>query len=382
MSEVVKKYCIFHVPNYIDQSGKSGSQVRPRKMIQAFKNIGYDVDVVLGYAEERKNCIEKIEKKIKQGKKYDFLYSESSTMPTLLTEKNHIPKYFGIDFKFFKFCKKNGISIGLFYRDIYWKFPVYKKNVKGLKYYLAQWAYKYDLRHYNSLLDVMYVSNSRVLNYLDKNVNYKYDVLFPAGEFDENYINEKNSAYKTIENNSKINMFYVGGIGGQYNFSKFLKIVKSLNFIDLTICCRENDWNENKLYYEKFLSGNIKVVHESGKNLEKYYKNAMICVALFELDEYMNMAMPIKIFEYLGHLTPIISTKGTAAGDFVEKEDIGWNIKYNQKEIVDLLNYLNENRLDIVKKHKNMIEVIGNHTWDNRALKVQGDLTHSFSSNK
>mgnify|MGYP002508161968 CR=1 FL=1 len=34
-----KKYCIFHVPNHIDENAKSGSHVRPRKMLEAFERI-------------------------------------------------------------------------------------------------------------------------------------------------------------------------------------------------------------------------------------------------------------------------------------------------------------------------------------------------------
>ena len=109
------KYCIFHVPNYISQEAKVGSQVRPKKMIEAFKSLGYQVDVVMGYGKERKKQIKIIKKNIKKGYRYDFLYSESSTMPTLLTEKNHIPIYPVLDFGFMNFCKKQGLKIGLFY---------------------------------------------------------------------------------------------------------------------------------------------------------------------------------------------------------------------------------------------------------------------------
>ena len=54
------KRCIFHIPMYIEQNGKSGSNVRPIKMLQAFKNIGYKVDVVMGYGKDRKQQINMI----------------------------------------------------------------------------------------------------------------------------------------------------------------------------------------------------------------------------------------------------------------------------------------------------------------------------------
>ena len=56
------KRCIFHIPNNIDLTGKSGSQVRPGKMLKALKNQGYEVDFVMGYGKARKESIKSIKK--------------------------------------------------------------------------------------------------------------------------------------------------------------------------------------------------------------------------------------------------------------------------------------------------------------------------------
>ena len=171
------KRCIFHIPNYIDLKRKSASNIRPFKMIKAFQDIGYQVDCVMGYGKERKKSIKEIKKNIKNGVKYDFLYSESSTMPTLLTEKNHLPTYPFLDFNFFRFCKKHNIKIGLFYRDIYWKFDLYEKEVKNrLKSKSAILLYKYDLHKYRKLLDVLYVPSKQFIKYLPNKNNVKYKI--------------------------------------------------------------------------------------------------------------------------------------------------------------------------------------------------------------
>ena len=96
--------------------------MHPYKMIKAFEAI--DVDLIVGYGAERRKAINRIKRNVKHGKHYDFIYSESSTMPTLLTEKHHFPTYPFLDFGFFRWAKGNSIPIGLFYRDIYWKFPM------------------------------------------------------------------------------------------------------------------------------------------------------------------------------------------------------------------------------------------------------------------
>lgn len=77
------KRMIFHIPIKIDLNRASASQIRPMKMIKAFKECGYDVVIVEGYGKERKKQIKEIKDNILKGIKYDFLYSESSTMPDI-----------------------------------------------------------------------------------------------------------------------------------------------------------------------------------------------------------------------------------------------------------------------------------------------------------
>ena len=100
-----KKRCIFHYPNPISDKMSAGSSVRPNQMLNAFKLCGYIVDDVTGYGSERKQKIREIKKNIKNGVKYDFVYSESINIPTVLSEENHIPIYPFLDFSFFTFCR-------------------------------------------------------------------------------------------------------------------------------------------------------------------------------------------------------------------------------------------------------------------------------------
>ena len=113
--------------------------------------------VVSGYAKERKKRFDEIKTQVKNGVKFDFLYSESSTMPTILTEPHHMPIHPFVDFSLFRFCKKNGIKIGLFYRDIYWKFDIYKKTMHGLKLW---GALANEISSSKCYFDRRYVSNN------------------------------------------------------------------------------------------------------------------------------------------------------------------------------------------------------------------------------
>lgn len=371
-----QKRCIFHIPFYIEKDRHSGSHIRPIQMLQAFKDIGYEVDEVIGYGKTRKQQINKIKERISQGETYDFLYSESSTMPTLLTEKHHFPSYPTLDFNFFLYCKKNNIPIGLFYRDVYWKFSHYNKEGSLLKRKVAKFFYRYDLKKYTVLLDILYLPSVKMYDYLGIKFNCQIKALPPGA----NIINtkERDDFFSTKDNieNKKIKIFYVGGIDKDlYNLEGILQAINEVEDVYFTLCTRKNDWEKVKGEYEQYIQPRIHVVHGSGKELIPYYKEADILNLYIKPSEYRDFAMPVKLFEYLPYKKPILSVKGTAAGDFIEKNNIGWSLNYDRKEIVSFLSFIKDNRSELLKKMENIEEILYNHTWDARARQVAKDLS-------
>ena len=244
------KRMIFLIPMKLDRNRASASQIRPMKMIEAFKECGYEVVVVEGYGKERKRQIKEIKSNILKGVKYDFLYSESSTMPTLLTEKNHLPLYPFLDFSFFAFCKKHGIKIGLFYRDIYWVF----KKKRSFKEWVAYIFYKYDILKYNKFLDVLFLPSKEMNAYIP-NIKVESVIPLPSGL-------QLHSSPK-IEH-PLLELLFVGAIGGLYDITLLVKVISGIQGIHLTICCRENEWQKEKINYLPFLNENITIVHKSG----------------------------------------------------------------------------------------------------------------------
>ncbi|MCF2555884.1 glycosyltransferase [Faecalicatena contorta] len=368
-----KAKCIFHVPNYVNLSGTSGSQVRPIKMIQAFENLGYDVDIVMGYGKERKESIKRIKTKIKNGEKYDFLYSESSTMPTLLTEKNHLPCYPFLDFDFFNFCRKKAIKIGLFYRDIHWKFSHYRTKVPWYQKIITIPMYEYDLFQYKKCLDILYLPSKKVkahLGNIEKNI--KIDFLPPGATRKE--IADRTKQYSTSK--EFLHVFYVGGVTGIYDFEYLLKVAKTRPFIKLIVCCRENEWNEVRDKYQKYLTERVEIIHKSGKELEKYYEAADICSCYFNPNIYMSMAIPIKLLEYMSYEVPVLVTQGTEAGEFVEKNECGFSIPYDENALEELFDTLYNDQQLLLDKYINIKKCVKENTWEKRAEKVIRDLVN------
>lgn len=360
-----QKKCIVHIPNSIDKNATSGSQIRPMRMIQSFKDNGYQVDVIMGCGEERKRLIQEIKNKIQMGEKYDFVYSESSTMPTLLTEKNHFPKYPFLDFGFFKFVKKKNIPIGLFYRDIYWKFPIYQKEVSLAKRIVSIPMYHYDLHQYKKYVDVLYLPSEKMKSYVGIEINYKE---LPPG------CTYKEDKQEYTSKSEKIKLFYVGGIGELYDLKKLMQVVNELAFVELTICCRENEWKARKDYYDECMCERIQVVHASGEALQEYYQSSDICMLFFESEGYRNFAMPIKLFEYLANLKPIVATEGSAAGEFVEKNNLGWKIPFDNKALTELLNQIHKDKGILEEKNRKMFKAREMNSWKARGEQVAKDL--------
>lgn len=340
-------------------------------MLNAFRELGYEVDEVIGYASDRKKQILNIKNNILNGVKYDFMYSESSTMPTLLTEKHHLPLYPSLDFGFMEFCRKHSIKIGLFYRDMHWNFEHYKGNVPAFKRFFATLMYEYDLKKYKDLLDILYVPSMREEKYLRK---YKLNNILstlPPGADEVTLVKQK----KLLTTLDEIRLIYVGGIGGVYELRNLLNVAPLFPKISFNICVRERDWVLVKDEYKKYFNNtNIHLHHVSVIELIDLLKKSDIAFTPLTNDEYYRMALPYKLFEYISYGLPVIGQKDTAVGDFIEENDCGWTIN-SDNEIVGLLQMLVDNPSVIVQKSEMAYDTALRNRWVSRAKKVIDDLS-------
>lgn len=358
------KRIIFHCPFSLNPNAISASGIRPLKMLQAFESLGYNVDVVSGDTFSRKKAINTIIKNIKNGEKYDFVYSESSTMPTALTDRHHLPLHPFMDFNFFRFLKKNNVKIGLFYRDIHWKFDHYGLGLPWYKKQLALFFYYFDLKSYNKYIDVLYLPSLEMGKYIDFIDSNKFKALPPAHDI--------SFSEKPIILTESIKLLYVGGVGEGYKLHKLFDALKLMPEIQLTVCTRELDWSNAKFSYDS-IPNNIRVVHESAEGLDKLYKNADIGVLFVEPKSYWEFAVPFKLYEYIGRNKPIICCRDTLVGNIVSSNNIGWSIDYTIESLVELLTGLES--MDVISKTKKILEFSKTETWKNRASTVIHDLS-------
>lgn len=360
------KSMIFHIP-FRPIERVSGTNIRPLKMLSAFENLGYEVDFVMGSVAERRQRIKKIKEKIKAGHKYAFVYTEAHTLPTLLTEKDHLPRSLNMDFSFFKFCRKKGLKIGLYYRDVFWNVKGVDIGVSPIVGFFMRLLYRWDLWNYDKILNIFYLQSRKMKVHIP---------IYSGGiqELPPGLILRETTKKKF--DNKMITILHVGGLDNAcYDATKLFIAVRENPNVRLLVCCRKDDWARNKEFYADLICDRVEIHHKQGDGLADLFNRADLAHLFFKDVQYRDFVLPLKLFEFMEYKKPIIAIKNSSAGDFVKSHDIGWVIDHDVKELAQLLNGLTAEA--VAEKMDNMEKVQESHTWLARARKVEQDLSDS-----
>ena len=363
--------CLFYLPYALEENPRGARMMRPLKMIRAFRDTGMDVTVISGVSAERREQIRAARSRILAGERFDFLYAEASTEPTLLTDPGHLPTHPFLDYGFFRFVKKHGIPVGLFYSDLFWKYDGYGAGLPGWKKRCALACYRYDIRQYEKLLDRFYVPDAETFSRVIGSAALARITaeLSPGAE---NLAVPPAPARDFAER--PLTVFYVGGLGGNYQIAELVKAVRETEGTRLILCCRGEEWAREKAGLEPYLCSRVQVIHKGGEELGPYYDEADLGSLLFRRGSYIDMAKPFKAYEYLAHELPVLATEGTAAGRFAEENGTGWSIAYNAEEIGKVLREILAVPAVLQAKRENCAPVKQRNLWTCRAKQVTDDL--------
>lgn len=348
---------IFHVPYPLDPEATSASGIRPVRMRRAFEELGYEVAEVSGPAARRKHQIAALKRRIKAGEQFEFVYSESSTMPTALTETHHLPTHPLLDLSFLEFCRKRDIPVGLFYRDIYWTEQAYLESVNRIVAIGTRALYRWDLRRYRKAVTKIFVPSLKMARIMP-HTRIEQCVPLPPGS----------DIIETPAPENAATMFYVGGLGTYYRLHEAVKAFGETPGSLLTICTRAGLWEKESAAYEPFLNPETtRVVRASGPELEQYYEGAALGCLFMEPIPYREFAAPLKLYEYLGHGRPIVAAEGSLAGEFVRENGVGWVLPYAAEPLHELLELLQSDPAAYERVAERTREVRAEHTWEARA---------------
>lgn len=359
----------------------SGSAVRANKMIEAFSKFAKERNLelikVVGSSSERKKIIKSIYKSI-DPRDVLFCYVESSTLPLWLTDNDHIPRHPFVDWKFLRYLKKNNIPIGLFYRDIYWKFNDHFP-FKGLTRWIMKILYRIELAIFKKYVDRFFLPSIEMNKYLGLSENIII-TLPPGGELLVNQIEKKIGRDDEI-----LNVIYVGGINKRDGLDLLLETFDKVNkdniLAKLYLVCREKDYKVNKNTFKPYVKKTwLKVLHAYGEHLKPIYENADIAIIPRRRTVYNNFAVPVKLFEYISYGLPIIATNCEAQARIIKEFQLGIIVKDNSEALADGIRYfLDKNKLLFYKKSVNKA-LRENHLWAHRVQKVYLSLINMKDS--
>lgn len=378
---------LYHAPFPLNPQATSASGIRPVRMRQAFEACGYEVIEVTGNARQRREAIAGVRALCAAHPDHgiEFLYSESATIPTMLTEPTHLPPHPVLDPRLFAFARAQGIPTGLFYRDIYWAFDAYTQQVRQPMAAFMRLLYRYDLAWYSRYVDRLYLPSVAMGEHI-RGIDPAKIAALPPGATVLPLNKKERKTSKALQetcdrdsrDTSSIRLLYVGGIGDAYDLTECVKAVAGMPQVHLTICTRAGEWAAQHSRYAPLLADNIDIVHVSGDDLAALYAQADCALLFLKPDEYRRFASPVKLYEYLGYGKPVIATKGTHAASLVDRAGCGWVLPYEVEALRALLR-----RLSTTQAGHNELAAAAalacdqgqRHTWTARARQVSEELT-------
>lgn len=340
-------------------------------MIAAFEAIGCRTVVISGNAGERRRQIQSIKNQVRRERlKIDVVYSESAGWPNAFSDGGRSFHPF-LDVSFLRFMKRNGVPVSLFYRDAYHRsrefFDV--PFLQQIRRHVLRYFAEHDLRQYNDYVSLLYLPSIEMRAIIPE---YRGEVraLPPGGEKHATLPRERTEG-------DPVRLLYVGGLGDMYRLHNLFRAVQAESNVRLTVCTRPSDWRGVEHEYRGYLTDErIKVVHRSGDDLLALYADADVAVLSVEPNPYRDFAVPVKLFEYIGHGKPILATERTLAGRYIADHELGWVVGYEVDAIQSVLSTLtsSDGTTDLrsasarVAKHADMIG------WDERARQVLAEV--------
>lgn len=334
------------------------------KMLQALRQLG-EVWVVAGSSAQRAKQIRRIRSAVKEGVRFDFVYSESATLPTALTDDDRIPRRPLLDLRFFAFCRRKGIPVGLFYRDVFWRFPEFMAGQNPVKRFLAKASYHFDLFWYPFAVDILYLPSLPMLEHVPISRRISVQALPPGADV---------GGIAKPDTDGHLEVLYAGGLSATYDNRRFVEALADIENLRLTICTRDYEWEAERGNYEPLMGANTRVVHQSGEELRQTMMRSHIATVCSCPNPYRKFGVPVKVYEALGAGLPIVASSDTLAGEIVEELGVGWQVPYEVDEMRDLFTRLAADRSLAEEKRARAVELRQEHSWVVRAQQVADEL--------
>ena len=347
----------------LDSNATTGSHLRPQQMYRAFEEIGCKIKVLDGENNKIKERRRKVNKTILWllKNKPRFCYIEPPSGPFFCIEDILLL----LELRFFK------VPTGIFYRDVYWKYPNMMFGdsfFDTIKRQVIIFMQKIDL-FFMKRCCTHFFFPSDSMGEMFGGIKHKSS-LPPGCE-----LKNVKSDIGFISEDKELTYIYVGGASERYGvdliIESFKELNKNINISNLILICPENQWIKNYSdHINQFDYPWLSVIHANGPELDKYYKQADISIIPLLKTEYNDFAVAIKNFEYVSYLKPILSTNCNETKNIILNGNIGWVTNDNYLDFSKTLLYINSHREEIIKFKNNCEKFRNENTWEKRAETV------------
>jgi glycosyltransferase involved in cell wall biosynthesis len=313
----------------------SAPKVRTWALWKALEKVA-DVTFITGTRSSRRALLWRL---IQKGnlKRFDAVYLEAATSTSTET-----------DLLLLLLLKCSRVPIGIYIRDAYPLFGL--SPVRSLKEYLlnkswfiSQWAYR-------KLADILFYPTQSLANCFD----FKHKVLLPPAANTDIISAVNQGPFDTL--------FYVGHLNEDNGWSllrdsmeKIHKDFPSIRLLALT----HSQISENYPWLE-IRKG---VLQDILPDLPR------IAAALIPRPQtaYNNLAIPVKLMDYLSLGLPIISTACNETAKIIENENIGFVASSDNFSFLALKMITDTNERNIISE-KVLLSVKNVNNWDKRAV--------------
>ncbi len=292
---------------YIDPNQvKSGSSVRPVKMLQAFQEIGCQVRWVTGKNNQLRTRIQAVRATLRwlSSHQPDCCYIEPPSGPLFCI----------LDHWLLLRLRQKKVPMAIFIRDAFWKVPE-TWGVTGLKGLILHLMSHFDWFVFNRTMSRLYFPSKSMARLFS--ARCQTGILPPAGEL-------KKMPAEAISH-EPLSLIYAGAIAERYGtdilLEAFSRLAGSGHDLKLHLVCRQKEWDDYQSPY-KAIPG-MQVHHISGDELEKLYQSCDIALIPIRKSRYMDFAVPVKLYEYLSYYLPMVVTDCFETATFVEENRLG-----------------------------------------------------------
>ncbi|NLJ70250.1 MAG: glycosyltransferase family 1 protein [Clostridiaceae bacterium] len=335
----------------------SGSSARPHRIYEAFIDLGCDVKIVEGQQNKRRERREKVK---------DVLRWLDCNCPDICyVEPPTGPFFNSIDLKLLKKIHAMRIPIGLFYRDAHWKFrELFPMN--RIKSLVLEFMHKRDLRVFEDVCDYIYFPSDS-FSQLFSNYTFKNTGVLPPGGSSNQFTKNIFSAKHFI---------YIGGTSELYGGLKLIEVFKDINkekkVASLTFISQRTE----EFHAEDYDYPWLNAMHTFDRELiEAEYSKSTYAIIPFKRNKYFDLALPIKLFEYVGYGIPVISTDCLEIKTFIKYYNCGIICHDNKDSIKDAVLLALDDENAFLSYKRSAVEAGKRNSWVSRAQSIIDDLS-------